>query len=33
MRERFEQFAGRVEFVARRGGGFEIHGFLPTPVA
>jgi signal transduction histidine kinase len=33
MRERFEQFAGRVEFVARRGAGFEIHGFLPTPVA
>jgi signal transduction histidine kinase len=30
MRERFEQFAGHVEFSAGRGTGFEIHGFLPT---
>ena len=31
MRERFEQYAGHVEFTAGRGTGFEIRGFLPTP--
>jgi signal transduction histidine kinase len=31
MRERFEQYAGRVEFTAGRDRGFEIRGFLPTP--
>jgi signal transduction histidine kinase len=33
MRERFEQFAGRIEFKAGPGTGFEIHGFLPTVAA
>jgi signal transduction histidine kinase len=31
MRERFEQYAGHVEFTAGLGTGFEIRGFLPTP--
>jgi signal transduction histidine kinase len=31
MRERFEQYAGHVEFDAGHGTGFEIRGFLPTP--
>ena len=31
MRERFEQYAGHVEFTAAAGTGFEIRGFLPTP--
>jgi signal transduction histidine kinase len=31
MRERFEQYAGHVEFNAGRGTGFEVRGFLPTP--
>ena len=31
MRERFEQYAGHIEFTAGRGTGFEIRGFLPTP--
>ncbi|HVQ12506.1 MAG TPA: histidine kinase, partial [Vicinamibacterales bacterium] len=30
MRERFEQYAGHVEFSAGPGTGFEIRGFLPT---
>ena len=30
MRERFEQYAGHVEFRAARGSGFEVRGFLPT---
>ncbi len=30
MRERFEMFAGRVEFNTGRGAGFEVRGFLPT---
>jgi signal transduction histidine kinase len=33
MRERFEQYAGHVEFSAGPGTGFEIRGFLPTPAA
>lgn len=33
MRERFEQYAGRVEFTPGHGTGFEIRGFLPTPAA
>ena len=33
MRERFEQYAGHVEFTAGHGTGFEIRGFLPTPAA
>jgi signal transduction histidine kinase len=31
MRERFEQYAGHVEFTTSPGTGFEIRGFLPTP--
>ena len=31
MRERFEQYAGHVEFTAGLGTGFEVRGFLPTP--
>jgi signal transduction histidine kinase len=31
MRERFEQYAGHVEFSAGPGTGFEIRGFLPLP--
>jgi signal transduction histidine kinase len=33
MRERFEQYAGHVEFTAGQGTGFEVRGFLPTPAA
>jgi signal transduction histidine kinase len=33
MRERFEEHAGHVEFTAREGTGFEVHGFMPTPQA
>ena len=32
MRERFEEFSGRVEFSAA-GGGFEVRGFMPRPQA
>jgi signal transduction histidine kinase len=31
MRERFEEFAGSVEFRASDGQGFEVHGFMPKP--
>jgi signal transduction histidine kinase len=31
MRERFEEFAGRVEFTPGAGRGFEVHGFMPRP--
>jgi signal transduction histidine kinase len=31
MRERFEEYAGRVEFRAADGRGFEVHGFMPKP--
>ena len=31
MRERFEEFAGRVEFTPGPGRGFEVHGFMPRP--
>jgi len=31
MRERFEEFAGRVEFTPGAGRGFEVHGFMPGP--
>jgi signal transduction histidine kinase len=30
MRERFEQYSGRIEFNSGRGTGFEIRGFLPV---
>ena len=30
MRERFEAYAGRVEFVSRAGAGFEVHAFMPA---
>jgi signal transduction histidine kinase len=33
MRERFEMFAGHVEFTTGRGAGFEVRGFLPAPAA
>jgi signal transduction histidine kinase len=33
MRERFEEYAGRVEFRSSDGGGFEVHGFMPRPEA
>jgi signal transduction histidine kinase len=33
MRERFQEFAGRVDFTAAAGRGFEVHGFLPRPQA
>jgi signal transduction histidine kinase len=29
MRERFEEFSGRVEFTPGAGRGFEVHGFMP----
>jgi signal transduction histidine kinase len=29
MRERFEEYAGRVEFISAEGRGFEVHGFMP----
>lgn len=29
MRERFEEYAGRIEFTAAEGRGFEVHGFMP----
>jgi signal transduction histidine kinase len=29
MRERFEQHAGRIEFVSAEGRGFEVHAFMP----
>jgi signal transduction histidine kinase len=32
MRERFEQYGGRLEISAARGKGFEVRGFLPVPV-
>jgi signal transduction histidine kinase len=32
MRERFEQCAGRIEFRAAAGQGFEVHGFIPQDV-
>lgn len=31
MRERFEEYAGRVEFQSASGQGFEVRGFLPRP--
>jgi len=31
MRERFEEYAGRVDFRASDGRGFEVHGFMPKP--
>lgn len=33
MRERFEEFSGRVEVTPGPGRGFEVHGFLPHPQA
>lgn len=33
MRERFEEFAGRVEFSSGEGRGFEVHGFMPRAEA
>lgn len=33
MRERFEEHAGHVRFQAAENGGFEVHGFMPTPQA
>lgn len=33
MRERFEEYAGRVEVRSRAGAGFEVHGFMPRPEA
>jgi len=33
MRERFEEHAGHVEFAGSDGGGFEVHGFMPTSQA
>jgi signal transduction histidine kinase len=32
MRERFEQYGGRLEISAARNKGFEVRGFLPVPV-
>jgi len=31
MRERFEEYAGRIEFQSGAGRGFEVHGFMPRP--
>jgi signal transduction histidine kinase len=31
MRERFEEYAGTVEFRSATGEGFEVHGFMPRP--
>jgi signal transduction histidine kinase len=31
MRERFEEFSGRIEVTAAAGRGFEVHGFIPRP--
>lgn len=31
MRERFEEFSGRIEVTSGAGRGFEVHGFLPRP--
>ncbi len=33
MRERFAQYCGRVEFAARAGEGFEVHGHMPVAPA
>jgi signal transduction histidine kinase len=33
MRERFERYAGRIEFTPGPGRGFEVHGFMPWPEA
>jgi signal transduction histidine kinase len=33
MRERFEEYAGRVEFQSVAGQGFEVRGFMPRPEA
>lgn len=33
MRERFEEYAGRVEFRSAAGQGFEVRGFMPRPEA
>lgn len=33
MRERFEEYAGRVEFQSGAGQGFEVRGFMPRPQA
>jgi signal transduction histidine kinase len=31
MRERFEEYAGSVDFTSAAGKGFEVHGFMPRP--
>ena len=31
MRERFEEYAGTIEFRSATGEGFEVHGFMPRP--
>jgi signal transduction histidine kinase len=33
MRERFEEYAGRIEFSSAAGRGFEVRGFMPRPEA
>ena len=33
MRERFEEYAGRIEFRSAAGQGFEVRGFMPRPEA
>jgi signal transduction histidine kinase len=33
MRERFEEYAGRIEFQSIAGQGFEVRGFMPRPEA
>jgi signal transduction histidine kinase len=33
MRERFEEYAGRIEFTSAAGRGFEVRGFMPRPEA
>ena len=33
MRERFEEYAGRVDVTSGAGQGFEVHGFMPRPEA
>jgi signal transduction histidine kinase len=33
MRERFEEYAGRIEFSSSAGRGFEVRGFMPRPEA
>jgi signal transduction histidine kinase len=31
MRERFEEYAGRIDFTSTAGHGFEVRGFMPRP--